>query len=139
LGMWLEPHHFAGAESWVRGLDVPASGLSAAVRSGLGDAPDRPLRRRGIFPPRKGADGGEVQIFALPLLRLVSRERTYQIIWEMERLDGCTIYDPHVITIEDGGMKEIDTTQIDFKKQADRYGLLNPGKTRGWTPDMAKT
>ena len=83
--------------------------------------------------------GGEVQIFALPLLRWVSRERTYQIIEEMERLDGCTIYDPHVITIEDGGMKEIDTSQIDFKKQADPYGLMNPGKTRGWTPDMAKT
>ena len=83
--------------------------------------------------------GGEVQIFALPLLRWVSRARTYEIIAEMEAMDGCTIYDPHVITIEDGGMKTIDTTQIDFKKQADPYGLMNPGKTRGWTPDMAKT
>jgi FAD/FMN-containing dehydrogenase len=26
--------------------------------------------------------------------------------------------------------------QIEFKKQADPYGLLNPGKTRGWTADM---
>lgn len=83
--------------------------------------------------------GGDVQIFALPLLRWVSRDRTYEIIAEMEAMDGCTIYDPHVITIEDGGMKTIDTTQIDFKKQADPYGLMNPGKTRGWTPDMAKT
>ncbi|MDO8882265.1 FAD-binding oxidoreductase [Pseudotabrizicola sp.] len=80
----------------------------------------------------------EVQIFALPLVRWTSRDRMYQIIAEMERLDGCTIYDPHVITIEDGGMKEIDTTQIDFKREADPHGLMNPGKTRGWTPDMAK-
>lgn len=81
---------------------------------------------------------GEVQIFALPLLRWHSRERTYQIIHEMEHLDGCTIFDPHVITIEDGGMKEIDTSQIDFKRLADPHGLMNPGKTRGWTPGMAK-
>lgn len=81
---------------------------------------------------------GEVQIFALPILRWTSHERTYEIIHEMEQLDGCTIFDPHVITIEDGGMKEIDTAQIDFKKQADPYGLMNPGKTRGWTPEMAR-
>ena len=81
---------------------------------------------------------GDVQIFALPILRWTSAERTYEIIHEMESRDGCTIFDPHVITIEDGGMKEIDTSQIDFKKQADPYGLMNPGKTRGWTPGMAK-
>lgn len=81
---------------------------------------------------------GEVQIFALPLLRWTSRDRTYEIIREMEQVDGCTIFDPHVITIEDGGMKEIDSSQIDFKRLADPHGLMNPGKTRGWTPEMAK-
>jgi FAD/FMN-containing dehydrogenase len=81
---------------------------------------------------------GEIQIFALPILRWTSAERTYEIIEEMERLDGCTIFDPHVITIEDGGMKEIDSAQIDFKKRADPHGLMNPGKTRGWTADMAQ-
>ena len=81
---------------------------------------------------------GDVQIFALPLMRWTSRERTYEVIREMETRDGCTIFDPHVITIEDGGMKEIDSTQIDFKKQADPHGLMNPGKTRRWTPEMAR-
>jgi len=81
---------------------------------------------------------GAVQIFALPLVRWTSKDRIYQIIDEMKRLDGCDTYDPHTITIEDGGMKEIDTTQIDFKREADPHGLMNPGKTRGWTPDMAK-
>ena len=82
---------------------------------------------------------GEVQIFALPLVRWTSRERIYAIIREMEEQDGCAIYDPHAVTIEDGGMKEIDGAQIAFKKQADPYGLMNPGKTRGWTADMART
>jgi FAD/FMN-containing dehydrogenase len=35
-------------------------------------------------------------------------------------------------------LKVIDTAQIDFKKEADPHGLMNPGKTRGWTPDMAR-
>jgi hypothetical protein len=48
------------------------------------------------------------------------------------------VFDNHVITIEDGGMKTIDTAQIDFKKIADPHGLMNPGKTRGWLPEYAK-
>ncbi len=83
--------------------------------------------------------GGHIQIFALPLVRWRGRDAMYELIAELEEKDGCTIYDPHTVTIEDGGMKEIDTAQIDFKKKADPYGLMNPGKTRGWTADMART
>lgn len=83
--------------------------------------------------------GGHIQIFALPLVRWRGRDAMYDLIAELEEKDGCTIYDPHTVTIEDGGMKEIDTAQIDFKKKADPYGLMNPGKTRGWTADMART
>ncbi|TAG24855.1 MAG: FAD-binding oxidoreductase [Rhodobacterales bacterium] len=81
--------------------------------------------------------GGEVHFFALPIVRWTSKDRMYQIIAELEA-EGCAIYDPHAITIEDGGMKAIDTTQIDFKREADPHGLMNPGKTRGWTADMAR-
>ncbi|MFP4237947.1 MAG: FAD-binding oxidoreductase [Rhodosalinus sp.] len=83
--------------------------------------------------------GGHIQIFALPLVRWRGRDAMYDLIAELEEKDGCTIYDPHTVTIEDGGMKEIDTAQIDFKKKADPYGLMNPGKTRGWMADMART
>ena len=82
---------------------------------------------------------GEVQIFALPLVRYRGYDAMYRTIAELEERDGCTIFDPHAITIEDGGMKEIDVAQIAFKKRADPYGLMNPGKTRGWTADMAKS
>ena len=57
---------------------------------------------------------------------------------EIER-DGCTVFNPHVVTIEEGGMKQIDTAQIEFKRQADPYGLMNPGKTLGWTDAMARS
>ena len=82
---------------------------------------------------------GEVQIFALPLVRYRGHGAMYRLIAELEERDGCTIFDPHAVTIEDGGMKEIDVAQIEFKRQADPFGLMNPGKTRGWTAGMAKT
>lgn len=75
--------------------------------------------------------------FALPLVSWFDRERLYEIIAEHEA-DGCLVFDNHVVTIEDGGMKTIDTAQIDFKRIADPHGLMNPGKTRGWTADMAR-
>ena len=80
---------------------------------------------------------GEVQIFGLPLVKYRGRDAMYRMIREFEEIDGCTIYDPHVFTIEEGGMKQIDRSQIEFKKRADPYGLMNPGKTQGWTSDMA--
>ncbi len=81
---------------------------------------------------------GEIQILSLPLVKYRGRDAMYRLIAELEKRDGCTIFDPHAITIEDGGMKTIDEDQIAFKKRADPYGLMNPGKTRGWTADMAR-
>ena len=75
--------------------------------------------------------------FGLPLVSYLDKERLYEIMAEFEA-DGCQVFDNHVITIEDGGMKTIDTAQIDFKKIADPHGLMNPGKTRGWLPEYAK-
>ena len=102
---------------------------------------ERQMKRYGdelFFHHEMARMDGKIQIFALPIVRWASKERTYEIIHEMEDLDGCMIFDPHVITIEDGGMKDIDSTQIEFKKEADPYGLMNPGKTRGWRPEMAR-
>ncbi len=72
--------------------------------------------------------GGYV-LFGLPLLNYFDKARLYEIMAEFEA-DGCTVFDPHVYTIEDGGMKQIDHAQIDFKRIADPMGLMNPGKTR---------
>ena len=80
---------------------------------------------------------GEHAVFGLPLVAYFDRGRLYEIIAEFEA-DGCLVFDPHVYTIEDGGMKQIDQSQIEFKRVADPHGLMNPGKTRGWTPEMAQ-
>jgi hypothetical protein len=80
---------------------------------------------------------GAYATFAILLVRWKGLAHQYEVIRAIEST-GCTIFNPHVVTIEDGGMKTIDTAQITFKKRADPYGLMNPGKTRGWSPAMAR-
>ena len=79
---------------------------------------------------------GSYATFAILLVRWKDIDHQYEVIRQIEE-DGCIVFNPHVVTIEDGGMKTIDTAQIDFKRQADPMGLMNPGKTRGWSPAMA--
>jgi FAD/FMN-containing dehydrogenase len=84
-----------------------------------------------------GRQYGGCVAFGLPLVAYLDKDRLYEIMAEFEA-DGCMVFDNHVYTIEDGGMKEIDHAQIDFKKIADPHGLMNPGKTRGWLAEYAK-
>ena len=81
-------------------------------------------------------DHNESVVFGLPLIAFFSKDRLYESIGEFEA-DGCVVLDNHVYAIEGGGMKTIDSVQIDFKKVADPHGLMNPGKTEGWQSDMA--
>lgn len=81
--------------------------------------------------------GGQFGTFGIILVRWKGIEHQYRLIRDIEALGGCHIFNPHVVTIEDGGMKAIDEQQINFKKRSDPMGLMNPGKTRGWQPEMA--
>ncbi len=74
---------------------------------------------------------GQYGVFAIPLVSYFDAERLAEVKTLIESM-GVGVFDAHVVTIEDGGMKTIDTAQIDFKKVADPHGLMNPGKTRGW-------
>ncbi len=80
---------------------------------------------------------GAYATFAILLVRWKGLQHQYDVIRAIEST-GCTIFNPHVVTIEDGGMKTIDHAQIAFKRRADPFGLMNPGKTRGWSPAMAR-
>lgn len=81
------------------------------------------------------ADGG-YGVYAIPLVHYLDADRLIEIQRTIEAR-GVTVFDAHVVTIEDGGMKSIDDAQIAFKKIADPHGLMNPGKTRGWLPGYA--
>jgi FAD/FMN-containing dehydrogenase len=71
---------------------------------------------------------GDYQLFALPLLKFTTKEKLYEITARFEEL-GCTVFDAHVYTIAEGGMKQVDEVQMAFKAIADPHGLMNPGKT----------
>jgi FAD/FMN-containing dehydrogenase len=75
--------------------------------------------------------GGAAIPAALQLVRFSTPERLTEIIRYHEQ-QGAFIANPHTYILEDGGRKEIDTAQVTFKAQVDPYGLLNPGKMRGW-------
>ena len=40
---------------------------------------------------------------------------------------GAVLFNPHVITVEDGGLGVVDTDQVEAKRSFDPNGLLNPG------------
>ncbi len=74
---------------------------------------------------------GRVIPAALQLVRFTTGDRLNEIIRYHEE-QGAFIANPHTYILEDGGRKEIDPEQLSFKEQVDPYGLLNPGKMRGW-------
>jgi len=67
----------------------------------------------------------------LQLIRYTTDARLNEIISNHEA-EGAFVANPHVYTIEDGGDKQIDPQKVAFKQQVDPYGLLNPGKMRGF-------
>ncbi len=75
--------------------------------------------------------GGNAVPAGLQLVRYTTAARLNEII-NYHEANGAFIANPHVYTIEDGGDKQIDPSKVAFKRQVDPYGLLNPGKMRGY-------
>src|SRR5690606_34795496 len=79
---------------------------------------------------------GVVAPVALPIVRHTTNERLEEIIQILEQELGLPVFNPHRVTLEEGGMKKTNPVQLEFKKQADPKGLLNPGKMIAWdNPD----
>jgi FAD/FMN-containing dehydrogenase len=74
---------------------------------------------------------GKVTAFGLPMLRFTTEERLEEIMRIHEEM-GAPIFNPHRYTLEEGGMKQTNDTQLNFKREADPQGLLNPGKMVAW-------
>ena len=78
--------------------------------------------------------GGRVTCSALPVVRYTTAERLAEII-DLFEVNGVTIANPHVYTVEDGSRhKRTDADQLGFKREVDPMGLLNPGKMRTYVP-----
>ncbi len=74
---------------------------------------------------------GCARLAALPLLRWQGEEALERLMLQL-RDAGAVLFNPHVITVEEGGLGVIDADQVAAKAAYDPAGLLNPGKLRGW-------
>lgn len=74
---------------------------------------------------------GRVGFAGLPMVRFSTEERLQAIMDETEAM-GAMVFNPHRYTLEEGGMKQTDATQLAFKRDTDPQGLLNPGKMIAW-------
>ena len=74
---------------------------------------------------------GSVRTAALPLVRWRGAALLEQLMDDC-RAHGAVVFNPHVITVEDGGLGVVDGDQVAAKQRFDPDGLMNPGKLRGW-------
>ncbi|MEY3751385.1 MAG: hypothetical protein RLZZ186_1804 [Cyanobacteriota bacterium] len=74
---------------------------------------------------------GQQRLACLPLVRWRGRDALEDLIRHACDL-GCLLFNPHAITVEDGGLGGVDAEQVAAKASYDPAGLLNPGKLRGW-------
>ncbi|MGK7880774.1 MAG: FAD-binding oxidoreductase [Crocosphaera sp.] len=70
---------------------------------------------------------GKVIPAGLQLFHFTTEERVNEIIRYHEE-NGAGIANPHTYLLEGGGRRTIDSPQLNFKKEVDPYGLMNPGK-----------
>jgi hypothetical protein len=75
---------------------------------------------------------GSPRLAALPVLKWNGEEELNEIIEDCKKL-GAFIFNPHVLTVEGGGLGVVDADQVKAKLKFDPKGLLNPGKLEGWS------
>jgi len=76
--------------------------------------------------------GGCPRLAGLPLVELASADELDGLM-AFCRERGAVIFDPHALTVEEGGLGVVDADQVAAKANYDPAGLLNPGKLRGWS------
>jgi len=75
--------------------------------------------------------GGKVMAGAIQVVKFTTSDRLAQIIKYHED-HGVFIANPHTYILEDGGSKNTNQNQLDFKRLVDPYGLMNIGKMRAF-------
>ena len=133
------PHiyHLAWNHTTLRGLRADP----AITYLQIGYPEDRPLGACAEIAARHAGEiighvefvrgGGSRRLSGLPLVRYRSRARLTELIGELEAM-GCPVWNPHVCTLEEGGLRGADPRQRAWKAANDPKGLLNPGKMIAW-------
>jgi len=74
---------------------------------------------------------GVQRVVALPVFKWKGNDHFKELTSDCKEL-GAVMFNPHVITVEDGGLGIVDSDQVRTKQLYDPGGLLNPGKLKGW-------
>ncbi len=74
---------------------------------------------------------GVQRLAALPIVRWRGLDHLEKLMGDCREI-GAVMFNPHVITVEDGGLGVVDVDQVEAKRRFDPDGILNPGKLRGW-------
>ena len=109
-------------------LPQPEAGALAALKRRWGD--DLLWHLEGV------RHQGSQRLVALPLVRWRGAAALAALIGEAREL-GAVLFNPHALSVEDGGLGVIDGDQVAAKAAFDPAGLLNPGKLRGWTERLS--
>ncbi|MBD0864971.1 MAG: FAD-binding oxidoreductase [Rhodobacteraceae bacterium] len=81
--------------------------------------------------------GGRIGMGGLSLVKFTDEARLDEIV-ALHEAHGALIFNPHRYTLEEIGRQSTDKRQLEFKRQADPRGLLNPGKMIAWEdPDWS--
>ena len=75
---------------------------------------------------------GSQRLAALPLVRWRGADALERLMQQCRDL-GALIFNPHVLTVEGGGLGVVDGDQVATKQRFDPAGLLNPGKLGGFS------
>ncbi len=126
----------------LRALKVDPSITYLQVRYGFPRHMELVERMRDAFSPEVLQhlevlrENGKVMFAGLSLVKFSTPERLDEIV-RLHEEEGAMIFNPHRYTLEEGGRQSTDRRQLDFKREADPKGLLNPGKMIAWDdPDF---
>ncbi len=127
----------------LRALKVDPAITYLQVGIGTEDPVELTLKLREEFSPEVllhvevTRQQGKVGFGSLSLVKFTTEERLDEIIRIHEEM-GAPNFNPHRYTLEEGGRQIVDQRQLDFKREADPKGLLNPGKMIAWDdPDWS--
>jgi FAD/FMN-containing dehydrogenase len=76
-------------------------------------------------------ENGKCIFAGLSLVKFTTEERLDEIV-RIHEDAGAMIFNPHRYTLEEGGRQTVDDRQLQFKRESDPKGLLNPGKMIAW-------
>ncbi|MFW5654058.1 MAG: FAD-binding oxidoreductase [Roseicyclus sp.] len=121
----------------LRALKVDPSITYLQVRYGFPQHLELVEKMRGMLSPEVLQhlevlrENGRVMFAGLSLVKFSTPERLDEIV-RLHEEAGAMIFNPHRYTLEEGGRQSTDQRQLDFKREADPKGLLNPGKMIAW-------